>query len=66
MSYRREKTMVEVIGIEPATVCLQSRCYYQLSYTPEKLVPQVGIEPTRPKALTSEASAATHYATGGN
>ena len=31
----REKTMVETMGLEPTTPCLQSRCSSQLSYAPE-------------------------------
>ena len=26
--------MVEIVGVEPTTLCLQSRCSSQLSYTP--------------------------------
>ena len=26
---------VEIVGVEPTTLCLQSRCSSQLSYTPE-------------------------------
>ena len=41
------------------------RCLRPLGNLHEKsLVPQVGFEPTRPKALVSETSAATYYATG--
>ena len=27
-------SMVEIVGVEPTTLCLQSRCSSQLSYTP--------------------------------
>ena len=27
--------LVEIVGVEPTTPCLQSRCSSQLSYTPE-------------------------------
>ena len=27
---------VEIVGVEPTTLCLQSRCSSQLSYTPKK------------------------------
>ena len=27
--------VVEIVGVEPTTPCLQSRCSSQLSYTPE-------------------------------
>ena len=35
-----------------------------MSYGREKLVPLVGFEPTRPKALISKTSAFANYATG--
>lgn len=44
----------------------EARRSVQMSYGREKLVPLVGFEPTRPKALVSETSAATYYATGAN
>lgn len=31
--------VVEAVGIEPTTVCLQSRCFSQLSYAPTKPCP---------------------------
>jgi hypothetical protein len=34
--------MVETMGIEPTTPCLQSRCSSQLSYVPEKGSPVFG------------------------
>ena len=30
---------VEIVGVEPTTPCLQSRCSSQLSYTPMLVVP---------------------------
>ena len=43
---------------------LQSDAFDHSAIYMEKLVPQVGFEPTRPKALVSKTSAATYYATG--
>ena len=40
--------LVEIVGVEPTTPCLQSRCSSQLSYTPmilKNLVLGRGIEP---------------------
>ena len=31
---RPQYILVEIIGVEPMTLCLQSRCSSQLSYTP--------------------------------
>ena len=31
--------VVEIVGVEPTTLCLQSRCSSQLSYTPKLVVP---------------------------
>ena len=35
----RLMTLVEVMGLEPTTPCLQSRCSSQLSYTPMEFIP---------------------------
>ena len=37
--------LVETVGLEPTTFCLQNRCSRQVSYIP--LVPEVGFEPTK-------------------
>ncbi len=29
------RLLVEIVGVEPTTLCLQSRCSSQLSYTPD-------------------------------
>lgn len=31
------RLLVEIVGVEPTTLCLQSRCSSQLSYTPVSL-----------------------------
>jgi len=43
---------VELMGIEPTTPCLQSRCSSQLSYSPEEgpTIPALPVAPTRPVA----------------
>ena len=38
--------MVEMTGIEPATLCVQGRCSSQLSYIPNKMAGEAGFEPT--------------------
>ena len=32
--------LVEIVGVEPTTPCLQSRCSSQLSYTPKLCSPE--------------------------
>ena len=43
----RLKSSVEIVGVEPTTLCLQGRCSSQLSYTPEKKL----IKPVVPSRL---------------
>ena len=51
MTGRKPALLVEIDGFEPTTLCLQSRCSSQLSYTPvfffilKELVGAEGVEP---------------------
>ena len=72
MSYRRIKTEKwsterESNSREVSLSDLQSDAFYRLATCAcEKLVPQVGLEPTRPKALVSKTSAAAITPPGQN
>ena len=64
----KTESVVELIGIEPTTPCLQSRCSPRLSYSPDSVVscqsPVVvgldGLEPSTP-ALSRRCSNQLSY-----
>ena len=47
---------VEIVGVEPTTLCLQSRCSSQLSYTPSKSSVKELVVPSRLELLTPTLS----------
>ena len=48
--------LVEIVGVEPTTPCLQSRCSSQLSYTPVRLFRRTLVVPSRLELLTPTLS----------
>lgn len=58
--------LVEPVGIEPTTLCLQGRCSAKTELWPHKMVDEVGLEPTQPEGKGFTAPSNCHYATRRN